>query len=71
MTRHKIKTSPISPKYYYKNNRVVNSMKKVFHYLKINPMNWILIGNILFLLILFRMSRIGIKYDIIKNNKLF
>ena len=29
MTRHKIKTSPISPKYYYKNDKAFNSIIKI------------------------------------------
>jgi len=74
MTRHKMKTSSTPPKFYFRNNRVLNYIKMINHYLKNNPMNWILIGNILFLLILFRISRIGKKYltyDIIKNNNLY
>ena len=57
-----MKTSSTPPKFYFRNNRVLNYIKMINHYLKNNPMNWILIGNILFLLILFRISRIGKKY---------
>ncbi len=73
MTRHKMKTSS-TPPIHFRNNRILNYIKMINNYLKNNPMNWILIGNILFLLILIRMSRIGkryLTYDMIKDNNLY
>ena len=68
-----MKTSSTPPKIPFR-NRVLNYIKMMNRYFKNDSMNWILLGNILFLLILIRMSRVRYKYltyDMIKDNNFY